>query len=45
MGMRLAAQPGNETIHTSAQYFFSVFIVPAKKQVDMTGDKGEMGSK
>ena len=31
--MRLAAEPGDEAIHTSTQYFFSVFIIPANKQV------------
>ena len=31
--MRLATEPGDEAIHTSTQYFFSVFIIPANKQV------------
>ena len=38
----LATESENEAIRTSAQYFFPVFIIPAKKQVDTTGNKREM---
>ena len=37
--MRLAAESENEAIRTSAQYFFSVFIIPAKKQVDTINER------
>ena len=38
-GMRLATELGNEAIRTSAQYFFSVFIIPANRHVETTADK------